>query len=61
MKQITFSDMEYGNRKRTTKREEFLDIMEEIIPWVLNTENRLYAARLNTHLKSSMTHLASVK
>ena len=33
MKQITFSDMEYGNRKRTTKREEFLDIMEEIIPW----------------------------
>ena len=36
-KQITFSDIEYGNRKRTTKREEFLDIMEEIIPleeWV---------------------------
>ena len=33
MNQITFSDMEYGNRKRTTKREEFLDIMEEIIPW----------------------------
>ena len=25
-KQITFSDIEYGNRKRTTKREEFLDI-----------------------------------
>ena len=33
MSQITFSDVEYGNRKRTTKREEFLDIMEEIIPW----------------------------
>lgn len=32
-KQITFSDIEYGNRKRITKREEFLDIMEEIIPW----------------------------
>ena len=31
--QQTFSDMEYGNRKRITKREEFLDIMEEIIPW----------------------------
>ena len=32
-RQTTFSDIEYGNRKRTTKREEFLDIMEEIIPW----------------------------
>lgn len=32
-KQITFNDIEYGNRKRITKREEFLDIMEEIIPW----------------------------
>lgn len=32
-KQITFSDIEYGNRKRITKREEILDIMEEIIPW----------------------------
>ena len=31
-KQITFSDIEYGNRKRITKHEEFLDIMEEIIP-----------------------------
>lgn len=30
---LTFSDIEYGNRKRITKREEFLDIMEEIIPW----------------------------
>lgn len=33
MKQQTISDYEYGQRKRTTKREEFLDIMEEIIPW----------------------------
>ncbi|MCI5904926.1 MAG: IS5 family transposase [Oscillospiraceae bacterium] len=33
MSQTTFSDIEYGNRKRTTKREEFLDIMDEIIPW----------------------------
>lgn len=31
--QMTFDDIEYGNRKRITKREEFLDIMEEIIPW----------------------------
>lgn len=33
MAQINFTDIEYGNRKRKTKREEFLDIMEEIIPW----------------------------
>lgn len=33
MKQQTFSDIEYSNRKRKTKREEFLDAMEEIIPW----------------------------
>ncbi|MDY3790854.1 MAG: IS5 family transposase, partial [Oscillospiraceae bacterium] len=33
MSQTTFSDIEYGNRKRITKREEFLDIMDEIIPW----------------------------
>lgn len=30
--QKTFSDIEYGKRNRTTKREEFLDIMDEIIP-----------------------------
>ena len=33
MKQQTISDLEYGARKRKTKREEFLEIMEEIIPW----------------------------
>ena len=33
MNQTTFSDIEYGNRKCITKREEFLDIMDEIIPW----------------------------
>lgn len=32
MSQTTFSDIEYGNRKRTTNREEFLDIMEENNP-----------------------------
>ena len=30
---MTFSDYEYRNRKRITKREELLDIMDEIIPW----------------------------
>lgn len=33
MKQMTFSDYEYSKRKRKTKREEFLEIMNEIIPW----------------------------
>lgn len=33
MKQLTFTDMEYSNRKKKTKREEFLDAMDEIIPW----------------------------
>lgn len=33
MSQVTFSDVEYSNRKRKTKREEFLDTMNEIIPW----------------------------
>lgn len=33
MKQQTFSDIEYSNRRKRTKREEFLDSMEEMIPW----------------------------
>jgi IS5 family transposase len=33
MRQLNFSDVEYSMRKRTTKREEFLRIMNEIIPW----------------------------
>lgn len=32
-KQPSFSDIEYSLRKRTTKRDEFLRIMDEIIPW----------------------------
>ena len=31
--QQTFTDIEYKNRKRKTKRDEFLKIMEDIIPW----------------------------
>ena len=30
---MTFSDIEYSNRKRKTKREQFLDMMDAIIPW----------------------------
>ena len=33
MSQMTFSDYEYSCRKKKTKREEFLDVMEDIIPW----------------------------
>jgi len=31
--QQTFSDIEYANRKRVTKRESFLKMMDAIIPW----------------------------
>jgi len=31
--QMTFTDFEYDNRKRQTKREEFLTMMDKIIPW----------------------------
>jgi IS5 family transposase len=33
MKQQSFADVEYGNRKRKTKRDAFLEIMDEVIPW----------------------------
>ena len=32
-KQINFADIEYGNRRRKTTREEFLEKMESVIPW----------------------------
>jgi len=32
-KQSSFVDMEYSNRKRRTKRDEFLEVMDAIIPW----------------------------
>jgi len=33
MKRLSFSDIEYARRKRKTKRDEFLRIMNVIIPW----------------------------
>lgn len=33
MKQQTFSDIEYSNRRRKTKKEKFLNDMDRIIPW----------------------------
>lgn len=32
-KQLSFSDVEYSQRKRKTKRELFLDTMEKVTPW----------------------------
>jgi IS5 family transposase len=32
-KQKSFTDLEYDNRKKTTRREAFLKMMDEIIPW----------------------------
>lgn len=32
-KQLNFTDIEYSNRRRTTKREEFLKKMDQILPW----------------------------
>ena len=31
--QVNFTDVEYSNRKRKTKREEFLECMDAITPW----------------------------
>ena len=33
MIQRTFSDIEYSNRRKKTRREEFLNYMDELIPW----------------------------
>ena len=33
MKHQSLSDIEYANRKKKTRREEFLDSMDQIIPW----------------------------
>lgn len=32
-KQQTFTDLEYSSRKQITRRKEFLDTMDFIIPW----------------------------
>ena len=35
MKQPCFSGREYANKKKTTRRERFLQEMESIVPWRL--------------------------
>ena len=46
MNQQTFSDIEYSNRKKKTKREEFLESMDQIIPW------NQWVALISTHYPS---------
>ena len=33
MKQPTFADLEYEGKKRKTRREIFLERMEDLVPW----------------------------
>ena len=33
MEQPTFADLEYGRKKRRTRREEFLEKLERLVPW----------------------------
>ena len=33
MGQMTFTDAEYANRKRVSKREEFLSTMDKLMTW----------------------------
>ena len=32
-RQLSFTDVEYGNRRRVSRREVFLDMMNATIPW----------------------------
>jgi hypothetical protein len=33
MNQLTFSEAEYNNKRRKTRREKFLEQMDQLIPW----------------------------
>ncbi len=33
MSQMNFSDLEYSNRKHATKREQFHQMMDKLVPW----------------------------
>jgi IS5 family transposase len=32
-KQLSFTDVEYGNRRRASRRERFLESMDQVLPW----------------------------
>ena len=31
--QLSLSDVEYGNRRRVSRREQFLELMDGVLPW----------------------------
>ncbi len=46
--QPSFTDIEYGNRRRVSRREKFLESMDSVIPWarwVALIEPHYYADR----------------
>ena len=49
MRQPSFSDVEYAMRKRKTRREEFLNVMDEIIPFFGYTKVVYRGLMKNTH------------
>lgn len=57
MKQETISDVEYSARKRKTKREEFLEIMDEIIPCVVPQLQSLHAGTCRTVFQKTRDRL----
>lgn len=57
MKQQTISDVEYSARKRKTKREEFLEIMDEIIPCVVPQLQSLHAGTCRTVFQKTRDRL----
>jgi IS5 family transposase len=49
--QITFTDMEYGNRKKKTRKEEFFAKMETVVPWeeIIKIIAPIYETAANKH------------
>jgi len=35
MKQNSFADLEYANKKKVTRKERFLQEMDQVIPWTM--------------------------
>jgi IS5 family transposase len=42
--QPSFTDVEYGNRRRVSRREQFLETMNATIPWVGLIEPHYYSS-----------------
>jgi IS5 family transposase len=58
-RQTTFTDLEYAGRKRNSRREMFLEVMDALIPWqeliginqtaLFNGKRRMSAERDRNH------------